>query len=281
MERQWGSLMRAARARGSSPADEAAESGARYGLFMTLRDGLGTLIERLVTRLPAGALRLNTPAEQIVRGSSSAFLVHVRGGDPIACDGVIVTTPAPHAARLLRDLDAETADELGHIRYAGTSIVTLAYRREQIGRELDGFGFVVPASEGRRILAGSFSSVKFAGRAPEDDVLLRVFIGGACQSELNELPDAQLREIVTAELSELLEARGEPLFAEVVRWPNAMPQYHLGHVERVATIERGVQRVSGLELAGNAYHGVGIPHCIHSGETAAERLLATLRCVDD
>jgi protoporphyrinogen/coproporphyrinogen III oxidase len=278
MERRWGSLIRAARAERSSKDDQ--ESGARYGLFATLRGGLGTLIERLVEKLPPGSVRLARPVETIARQSDGTFAIGIRGSDSISCDGVIVTAPAPQAAILLADVDEAIAQDLGKIQYAGTSIVTLAYRREQIGHALDGFGFVVPAVERRQILAGSFSSVKFSGRAPEGCVLLRVFLGGACQSELNALSDDELRAIVAGELEPLLGARGEPLFSEVVRWANAMPQYHLGHNERVAAIEHGVERVRGLELAGNAYHGVGIPHCIHSGELAAERMVSTLNSGD-
>ncbi len=195
---------------------------------------------------------------------------------PLVCDGVIVATRAPQAAALLAGVDAELAAQLSQIEYAGTAILSLAYRRDQIGNALDGFGFVVPAAENRRILAGSFSSLKFAGRAPESMVLVRVFIGGACQSELLQQSDDQLRAIAIEELGQLLDIRGEPALADVTRWPHSMPQYHLGHGERVATIERLTRRWEGLALAGNAYHGVGIPNCIHSGETAAEQMVELL-----
>ena len=138
----------------------------------------------------------------------------------------------------------------------------------------DGFGFVVPKIERRRILACSFSSRKFPGRAPDGCVLLRVFLGGAQQPEMVELPEEELRTIVLEELGELLGATGEPQLFQVVRWRQAMPQYHLGHLERVARIEQAVAALPGLELAGNAYRGVGIPDCIKSGEQAAERRVA-------
>jgi oxygen-dependent protoporphyrinogen oxidase len=169
--------------------------------------------------------------------------------------------------------------ELSRIEYAGTAIVTLAYQRDQIAHALDGFGFVVPAVERRRILAGSFSSVKFPGRAPDDAVLVRVFVGGACQSELLDLSDDELRALVREELAELIGATGQPIFAEVTRWSKAMPQYHLGHQQLVAQIERAAAAWPNFALAGNAYHGVGIPNCVHSGEQAAERVLAALRAV--
>jgi oxygen-dependent protoporphyrinogen oxidase len=275
MERRHGSLIRAARAGRTAPGNRESGSGARYGLFATLRGGLNTLVAALVSRLPSGSLRTGTPADHIERRADGTWVVHVAGGE-ILCDGLIVTTPANHAGALLREVDRAISASLEQIEYAGTSIVSLGYRRHQIAHPLDAFGFVVPVVEKRRILAGSFSSVKFAGRAPDESVLIRVFIGGACQGDLAMLPDAQLRTIATEELAELLQIRGEPTLVDIARWPRSMPQYHLGHQQRVAAIEQAVARYRGLELAGNAYHGVGIPHCIHGGELAAERMFASL-----
>ena len=126
------------------------------------------------------------------------------------------------------------------------------------------------------ILAGSFSSVKFSGRAPDDRVLIRVFVGGACQSELADLDDERLERLAVEELQSLLDARGEPLFSDIARWPHSMPQYHLGHCQLVAQIEAKAAEWPALELAGNAYHGVGIPNCIHSGQAAAERVYTAI-----
>lgn len=272
MERRHGSLICAAR-RDPSGA-KASESGARYGLFATLRGGLQTLVDALVAKLPAGSLRLECPVARIARAADGSWQVHLRDtGEVISASGVIVTSGAPQAALMLRQLDAALARQLAVIESAGTSIVSLGYRRDQIRHRLNCFGFVVPAVERRRILAGSFSSVKFDGRAPDDGVLIRVFIGGALQSELAELPDQELTRIATEELGQLLGIAGTPRFADVARWPKSMPQYHVGHRQRVAAIEEAVAGHPGLALAGNAYHGVGIPHCIQSGEQAAERLL--------
>jgi oxygen-dependent protoporphyrinogen oxidase len=134
----------------------------------------------------------------------------------------------------------------------------------------------VPAVERREILAASFASVKFAGRAPDDRVLIRVFIGGALQPKLINHSDEDLQHIARHELAELVGATGTPEFATVVRWRNAMPQYHVGHLERVANIENRTNKLPGLYLAGSAYHGVGIPHCIESGQQAADRAAAAL-----
>jgi oxygen-dependent protoporphyrinogen oxidase len=137
-------------------------------------------------------------------------------------------------------------------------------------------GVVVPAIEQRVLMACSFSSVKFAGRAPEDQVLLRAFVGGALQQAQYELSDEAMLRAVCQDLRQLLGISGEPTYLSVSRHPQSMPQYHVGHLQRVARIEALASRLPGLVLAGNAYHGVGIPDCIHSGDTAAQALLAYL-----
>jgi len=276
MERKHGSLIRAARA-ADNPAPENTESGVRYGLFWTLRDGLTSLVERLVEKLSPGNVRLNSPVRQLLHDHDGTWLVALESGETLQADALILAIAAPRAAQLLGAIDETASKLLGQIEYAGTSIVSLVYRRSDIARPLDAFGFVVPAVEKRRILAGSFSSLKFAGRAPDDQVLIRVFIGGALQRELAELPDDQLRRIATEELRDLIGASGDPLLVDIARWPASMPQYHLGHTALVAAIEAAASRHRGLALCGSAYHGVGIPHCIHSGELAAERMLAALR----
>jgi oxygen-dependent protoporphyrinogen oxidase len=242
---------------------------------------MSSLVERLASRLPAGAIHLNSPVESISRLANRGWQVTLAGERPadalaLCFDGLIVAAPAPQAGRMLQGLDRELATTLQSIPHAGTAIVTVAYPRQQIAHPLDGFGFVVPEVERRRILAGSFSSLKFEGRAPANQVLIRVFLGGAARPELIEEDDEKLRRIVTEELSELLGVHQRPLLCRIVRWRGAMPQYHVGHCQVVERIEAAVARHPGLELAGNAYHGVGIPQCVHGGENAAQRVLAQL-----
>ncbi|OHB72995.1 MAG: protoporphyrinogen oxidase, partial [Planctomycetes bacterium RBG_13_63_9] len=135
---------------------------------------------------------------------------------------------------------------------------------------LDGMGVVVPAIEGSPLLACSFSSRKYAHRAPEGKVLLRAFVGGARRPELVEKDAGELRRLVLEHVGKLLQIEGDPCYCDVARWPGTMPQYHVGHKELVARIEARVGALPNLQLAGNAYHGVGIPDCIHGGEQAAE-----------
>jgi len=279
MERDHGSLIRASwrQAAARRQADQSS-SGARYSMFMTPRNGLSSLVEAVAARLPKGALRVNSPVERIVRKPGGGWALSIAGPFPQSCevDALIVATPAYRAADLLADVDSELSSQLGQISHADCAVISLGYRRDQIAHQLDGFGFVVPHIEGRKILSGSFSSVKYPGRAPDDCVLVRVFIGGACQSELVKLGESQLVATATQELGQLLGIRDQPVFQHVSRWSPAMPQYHVGHCELIGRIESRASALPHLGLAGNAYHGVGIPHCIHSGEQVAERIAAEL-----
>ncbi|MGH7428886.1 MAG: protoporphyrinogen oxidase, partial [Candidatus Methylomirabilaceae bacterium] len=276
MEARHGSVIRALRREqmAASPGHQAV-GGARYGLFATLDDGLQILVDALAERLPAGAVRLSTPVAAIAR-EGARWAVRLEDGAVVGADGVVLTTPAYQAARLLRDLDPEIARELEAIPYASSLTVTLAYRRDDVAHPLDGFGFVIPSCEGRSVIACSFSSVKFPNRAPANHVLLRAFAGGALQPEVLEWDDRTLLSAVLRDLGELLGIRSAPLWSQVARHARSMPQYHVGHLRRVEAIERHLNRWPTLRLAGNAYRGIGIPDSIRSGEAAANSLLTEL-----
>ncbi len=278
MEREHGSLIRAMRAQRKHRQHAPSESGARYSMFVTLREGLSSLVDALAGRLPAGALRLDSPVERIERQGDvwRVFTPQSAGGEPAEFDGLILAAPCYVVAGLLSAIDEPLARSLGRIEHSGTAIVSLGYDRRQIAHPLDGMGAVVPAVEQSPILACSFSSQKYPHRAPERKVLLRVFVGGARRPELAEMPDEQLRPLVIGQTAKLLGIAGEPIYCDVAHWPRTMPQYHVGHKELVSGIEARVAALPCLELAGNAYHGVGVPDCIHTGELAAERLLASL-----
>lgn len=284
LERRYRSVILGLRAQAKAAGAASGTSGARFGLFVTLADGLTSMVEAIVERLPPGAVRTGMavralePASTDVTASAErpAWRVVPETGAAIEADAVVVALPAHAAARLLAPLDAQLADALGGIAYASSAVVSLAYRRDQVPRVPDAFGFVVPAIEGRRIIAGSFSSVKYAGRAPEDSVLMRLFVGGALQPELFQLGDDEIMRIVREEIRDLLGITSEPSLTWVQRWPQSMPQYAVGHAQRVATIEARAAQLRGLALAGNAYHGVGLADCVASGEAATDRLLASL-----
>ncbi|WZP00047.1 protoporphyrinogen oxidase [Isosphaeraceae bacterium EP7] len=280
MEREHGSLIRAGlrQARLGKGVDANA-SGARYGLFVSLIDGMDTLPRALAASLPDGALRLRSPVRRVGRPDSKSeglWRVDMLDGPPIDAAAVVVATESHASARLLDGLDPELALHLRSIPYASSAIVNIAFRRDQIAHPLDGFGVVVPAIENRGILAVSFTSVKFPSRAPAGTVLMRVFVGGATQPHLFDLDDAAMLDLVRAELADLIGTTGEPILARVGRHARAMPQYTLGHLDRVEAIQTKAARHSGLILAGNAFHGVGVPDCVRSGELAAEAVLVAL-----
>lgn len=277
MEQESGSLIRASRRMAvKQTAAERSDSGARYSLFLTLAGGLSQLVETLAARVTEFAtVRLNTTVKSLEPPTTdrAGWKVVDDGGSAETFDSVIVALPAHHSARLVRPFDAQLADALSGIEYASAAVVVSGHRLADIANPLNAFGLVVPAIEKRQVLAVSFSSRKFPGRAPEGRVLLRTFVGGAMQPELMQKSDDELIEITRRELSEILDIHGRENFAVVTRYNQAMPQYHVGHLERVDKIHELAAAHSGLILAGNAYQGVGIPDCIHSGEQAAERLL--------
>ena len=269
-ERTRGSLLAAT----LKAAADKSTSGARYGMFLAPRRGLQSLVTTIAERLPRETVRLNHPVDRVEKVGRTWCFGGAKGSEH---DAVIIALPAPVAGTLVGRSHPALSEELRAIEYASCAVVSLGFRRSQMGRPLDGFGFVVPQVERRRIIAGSFASLKYLGRAPEEHVLVRVFIGGALQPELLNLPDAELQKIALEELGELLQVTGAPLVADVVRWPRSMPQYHVGHLARVGRIEQLLTATPTLALAGNAYRGVGIPQCIASGEAAAERVAAALR----
>jgi oxygen-dependent protoporphyrinogen oxidase len=197
--------------------------------------------------------------------------------ETISADAVCLALPAYVSARLLNIVDRQLAAELDLIPYASSVTLNLAYKRSDIPHPLDGFGFVVPFIEKRTVIACTFSSVKFAGRAPQGHALLRAFVGGALQPEMFDLSEDELLSRVRADLRDLLGIERAPLFAEVTKWKRSMPQYHVGHLELVKRIAERVTSLPGLTLAGNAYTGPGIPDCVRSGESAADLLAADLR----
>ena len=165
---------------------------------------------------------------------------------------------------------------LGAISYASAATVNLTYRESDFDGPPRAFGFVVPAIERRRIIAGSFSSFKFEGRAPAGAILARAFVGGEMSRDMMRLSDEEMVAAVRDEFRALLGVSAAPGFTEVRRWPDSMPQYEVGHLARVAEIERAVAEIPAFAIAGAAYRGVGIPDCIRSGENAADAIFATL-----
>lgn len=277
LEREHRSLIRGLR-RSAAPRETAGASGARWTLFVTLAGGMAELIEALATRLPPGAARLSCPVTAVERGSQRpAWQVRLADGSTVPADGVVLAGEAPRMAGLVHGLDVDLARLLGEIPYASSATVALAYPRAAIRHPLDGFGFIVPRIECRPTIACTFSSVKYPARAPEGFALLRVFLGGALQADVLDRDDGALVRLAHDDVAALLRVEGAPILTRVWRHPAAMPQYEVGHLDRVAAIEARLAGCPGLTLAGSAYRGVGIADCVRSGEASADHLLRVMR----
>ena len=278
-ERECGSLIkwyRQAAAKAAKGTD-----GPKETLFTAPQHGFSQLVDAIVKRLPAGTLRLNHRVEQLTRGERGWRVQGVQSlsGQPFdnRFDWVVLATPAAQTASLIADTDATLAGLLRSIPHTSCVVINLAYPMPAIGRPLDASGIIVPHVERRAIAACTFSSVKYRGRAPQGMALLRVFLGGAHQPHAIDAPDVELLESVRRELRALLRIEGEPVFEQLVRWRDTMPQYLVGHLELVNEIESRVAQWAGLELIGNAYRGVGIPYCIHYAQQSIYRLFSADR----
>ena len=249
-------------------------SGARWSLFVTLAGGMQELVDTITKRLPEGSVRLNSPVTHLNQDNGKkTWRIGLGSNDSLEAAALILATPTFRAGEMLGAVAAEVADELKKISYASTATVNLAYRSQDFPRPLDSFGFVVPAIESRKIMACTFSSLKYPGRAPDGDVLLRAFVGGTLQPEFFQDDDATMEKNVRDELSSLLDLKAQPLFCRIWRHPNSMPQYHVGHQARIQRIHGQLTTFPSLALAGSAYHGVGISDCVRTGEEAAERIV--------
>lgn len=285
MERRHGGLLRAVLAgrRAATPGGTAAPPR-NPPLFLTLRGGMGELIEALAARIaaaPGGEILTGRRAVGLEAGGGvgggggggdddARWTVRLDDGRRLAADAVVLALPAFAAAELTAAAAPGLAATLGRIRYVSAATVNLAYRRLDLSTaslaRLDGFGFFVPRSEGRRIVAATFSSTKFDGRAPADHALLRVFVGEATMATMAAGDDA-LAAVVREELADLLGIAARAVLTRVHRWERGYPQYDVGHLDTIAVAE--ALAPPGVVLAGSAYHGVGLPDCIRSGRSAA------------
>jgi oxygen-dependent protoporphyrinogen oxidase len=272
IEEQYGSLIRgmiaARRARRQAPAPPADEK--RHGMFVSLRGGTAELSETLAARL-SGDLRLGVAVEALDLIEGGGYRLTLESGETLEVDQVILTTPAYAAADLLADLAPEASERLAAIRYLSTGTVTLAYRADEVGHPLDGFGLVIPRSERRSINAVTWTSTKFDHRAPEGYALLRVFFGGARSPQMMAHDDEALLSIVRGELAAIMGIQAEPVLTRIYRWWKANPQYDAGHLDHVAAIEAALP--DGVAATGSAFRGIGIPDCVRQAKAAAKAVI--------
>ena len=266
MERAFGSVTRGVRCSlGATPGRPQGAGGFAY-----LRSGTSRIVERLLERLPPAAPRAGAPLRSLGRDGQGRWRLRVDGRADVLVDAVVLACPAYASAPAIAELDIDLSREIGRQEYASCATVSLSYRKEEIRRVLPGFGFFVPRSEGLALLAASFTSLKFPGRWPAGEVLLRCFVGGALHPTLADLSEPELVRLAHDQLRPILDIHGEPRFTRVIRFPRSMPQYEVGFPQRARSITRRLAAHPGLFLAGSSVGAIGLPDCIRSGEQAAE-----------
>ena len=275
MEEEHGSLIRALQ----SKTKPTGRQPNQRSIFTSFKNGMQQLLDALRARLDPARLHMQCAVSAVAapRKHGSKWKVSTATLSE-EFDAVVLAVPAPVAGRLLQRDCSELSQELAQIAYSSSLIVSLGFPREKINEQqvnLEGFGFLVPATEKHRLLACTFVANKFNHRVPGNLVLLRGFIGGARDEAAIALPDSEAIALVRQELAEILGIRSQPVLARVFRWPRSMPQYAVGHLDRIARIEQLRRNVPGLYLIGNAYRGVGVPDCIREGRDAAEEITTT------
>lgn len=273
IERQHRSVILGLR-RTARAAETTGAAGPRFSLFVTLAGGMGELVDALAAWLPAGTARLGVAATRVDHGDAAAgWRVRLETGEVLPADGLVLAGPAPRMAPLVESLDTRLADRLREVSYVSSASVVLAYRRAAVPHPLDAFGYLVPRVERRATIACTFSSVKYPSRAPDGFVLLRCYLGGELDRAILDRDDLELARLAQADVGDLLGVTGAPVLCRVRRHRDAMPRYDVGHLDRLAAIDRHLAALPGLHLVGAAYRGVGIADCICAGEEAADRLL--------
>jgi len=284
MERKYGSMSRAivemSRRRqvekSASKSGETNPSGSAF--FVSIRGGMQVLIDRLAGNVSRIDMRVGTSVESLAPQPDGAFAASLSSGESIAGDAVLLATPAYATAQLLAPFAPESADELTKIQYASTAVVSLAYRRDDIGHPLNGSGFLVARDEPFPVSGCTWTSSKWANRAPDGAVLIRAFMGfSGSGPNVEEATEEYLAKTAHAALAPLLDIKAEPILAKTYRWLKAMPQYEVGHVERLSKIEAALAAHPNVVLAGAAYRGVGIPDCVRQAKDAAEKVVGFLR----
>ncbi len=277
-EKKYGSLIRgiSASRKRMEKMREKNKSVEKMAFFMSFKDGMQEIIDALVSALDEEKIFLNKKVVRVGKVETSnapQYYVYVEGEPPIRADAVVFTSPSYITAEILKDFDRPLADKLNEITWVSSATISLGYLKSDIKHPLRGFGFVVPRVENRKIKAVSWNTSKFNHRAPEGYVLLRCFVGGPRKEEYVDLDDESLIELVRGELKDIMGIDAEPVITRVYRWKKEMPQYTVGHGERVKAIEEMSSKYPGLYIIGSSYYGVGISDCIHSGELTAEKII--------
>ncbi len=276
LEQRYGSVIkglmetRSATGAKDSSADDTV-SGARYSMFVSLDCGLNVLVDELEKRIGEARIAYNTPVQSITRAEEGLWSVNTNAAS-YKVHAVVSCLPAHCLSQVVEPLDKNLSTTLADIQFSSSAVLNLIYKASSIKREIDCFGFVVPKSESRSVAAISFSSIKYAGRAPRDHVVIRAFVGGVLRGDLLLCSDDELVKLVREDLQHYLGINDEPVESFVKRWDQSMPQYRVGHESLVDELGRIFIGYPGLFFAGNSYRGVGIPDCIRSATDAAREV---------
>jgi oxygen-dependent protoporphyrinogen oxidase len=283
LERRHGSIIRGVLAgrKTAVPASPSQPGRPSRTMFVTLRQGLSSLTEALTAHLRKnGATLMAGQRVSGVRRLSGSpvpgYRIDLADGRMLNADGVVLATPAYVSAGLLRPWASDAADQLAAIPYASTATVSLAYDQPCLGAGVQGYGFVVPRVEGRALIAATWSSLKWPHRAASSRSLVRCYLGGAGRESVVEEDDAAIRRIVERELREIAGIDAAPSYVEVARWRKGMPQYVVGHLQRLERLALALRATPGFCLTGAAYRGVGIPDCIKDGTDTAHAMVKFL-----
>lgn len=254
-----------------------ASPGPKRTFFISLNEGLGRLVDKLATVIGDEKIHCNRKISQLKPTPEGGWLIDAENHEPTVADALIVTTETYAAAEMLENEHPRLADLLNEIPYVSSATISMAFPRQAIPHPLDAYGFIVPKIANRRIMAVTWSSIKWGHRAPQGMVLMRAFVGGAQRQELASCDDQNMLAMVREELSSIMGITSAPEKSWIYRWPKGMPQYIMGHLERLEAIETITKEQKGLYLTGAGYRGIGIPDCINQGRQAAVKALEEIK----
>lgn len=280
LEQKYGSMIRgmvtAIKNRPVPGLSPSKRPGAKMTYFMSFRNGMSVLPQACADYIGASSIRCNTTVTGI-EPAGKGYIVHLADGTSLSADCVISAAPSYSTAPLIKDFDNSLATQLGEIQWSSSATVSMVFHRNDIKAPLKGFGFIVPKLEKRRINAATYSSIKFSGRAPDDMLLMRAFIGGGNREDLvGGLNDAAMKQMMLDEIDTIAGIRAEPLLTKIYRWFDGMPKYTVGHLDRMAELDTAVNKHLGLYLIGSSYKGIGIGDCINRAQMAADGAMEEL-----
>jgi oxygen-dependent protoporphyrinogen oxidase len=246
---------------------------AKMTYFMSFKNGMQTLPQACASYIGTESIRLGAGV-RAVEPKGKGYAVILASGEILDADHVMIASAAYDAAGMVRGFDETLASQMNKIEWSSSATVSVAFKKEDVKTPLKGFGFIVPRVEGRRVNAATYSSIKWSYRAPDDMVMVRVFVGGGHHEELvHDLDDSGMIRMVLEELDAIVGLKANAHFSKLYRWFKGMPKYTVGHLDRVALLDRTLSLHPGLHLIGCSYKGIGIGDCVHEAQVAAERIL--------